>query len=143
MAKADIKMPDDFLERLSRLGGRADDVAEQVLEAGGEVVLEAVKSKLASAVGKGTKYKSRSTGELKGAIGLSPVKLDRDGNHNVKIGFSEPHSGGVTNAQLANMIEYGKSGQAARPFLKPAKTASKAACMDAMRRKFTEEVDGT
>ena len=142
MAKADIQMPDEFLERLSRLGGRTDAVAERVLEAGGEVVLAKVKSALSAAVGKGTKYKSRSTGELEGAIGLSPVKQDRDGNHNIKIGFSEPHSGGVTNAQLANMLEYGKSGQAARPFLKPAKKASKAACVEAMQRKFSEEVDG-
>lgn len=135
-------MPDEFLERLSRLGGRTDAVAERVLEAGGEVVLAKVKSALSAAVGKGTKYKSRSTGELEGAIGLSPVKQDRDGNHNIKIGFAEPHSGGVTNAQLANMIEYGKSGQAARPFLKPAKSASKAACMEAMQRVLKEEVDG-
>ena len=142
MAKADIKMPDEFLERLSRLGGRTDAVAEKVLEAGGAVVLESVKTKLSAAVGKGTKFKSRSTGELEGAIGLSPVKRDRDGNSNIKIGFSEPHSGGVTNAQLANMLEYGKSGQAARPFLKPAKKASKAACVEAMQRKFSEEVDG-
>ena len=142
MAKADIQMPDEFLERLSRLGGRTDAVAERVLEAGGEVVLAKVKSALSAAVGKGTKYKSRSTGELEGAIGLSPVKQDRDGNHNIKIGFSEPHSGSVTNAQLANMIEYGKSGQAARPFLKPAKSASKAACMEAMQRVLKEEVDG-
>ena len=142
MAKADIKMPDEFLERLSRLGGRTDAVAEKVLEAGGAVVLESVKTKLSAAVGKGTKYKSRSTGELEGAIGLSPVKRDRDGDSNIKIGFSEPHSGGVTNAQLANMLEYGKSGQAARPFLKPAKNASKAACVEAMQRKFSEEVDG-
>ena len=143
MAKADIKMPDEFLERLSRLGGRTDSVAERVLEAGGEVVLAKVKSTLSAAVGKGTKYKSRSTGELEGAIGLSSVRQDRDGNHNIKIGFSEPHSGGVTNAQLANMLEYGKSGQTARPFLKPAKSKSKAACMEAMQRVLKEEVDGT
>lgn len=134
-------MPDEFLDRLSRLGSRTDAVAERVLEAGGEVVLAKVKSALSAAVGKGTKYKSRSTGELEGAIGLSPVKQDWDGNHNIKIGFAEPHSGGVTNAQLANMIEYGKSGQDARPFLKPAKSASKSACMEAMRRTLKEEVD--
>lgn len=142
MAKADIRMPDEFLERLSRLGTRTDAVAERVLEAGGEVVLAKVRSTLASAVGKGTKYKSRSTGELEGAIGMTPVKPDRNGNYNIKIGFSEPHSGGVTNAQLANLLEYGKSGQPARPFLKPAKNASKAACVEAMRRRFSEEVDG-
>jgi phage tail tape-measure protein len=40
MAKADIQMPDEFLEKISRLGKEFDSVAERVLEAGGEVVLE-------------------------------------------------------------------------------------------------------
>ena len=31
MAKVDIKMPDDFLEKLSRLGSRTDVIAETVL----------------------------------------------------------------------------------------------------------------
>ncbi len=141
MAKADIKMPDDFLMRLSRLGKRTDEITGRVLEAGGEVVLESVRSKLASAIGKDTKFESRSTGELESALGVSPVKLDRDGNLNVKVGFAEPRSDGDSNAKIANILEYGKSGQPARPFLKPAKNASKAACIDAMQRRFTEEVD--
>ena len=49
MAKVDIQMPDDFLEKLSRLGSRTDAIAETVLKSGGEVVLEKVKSNLASA----------------------------------------------------------------------------------------------
>ena len=64
MAKADIKMPEDFLLKLSRLGSNMDSIAETVLEAGGEVVLEKVQGNLAAVVGTGTKYDSRSTGEL-------------------------------------------------------------------------------
>ncbi len=64
MAKAQMMMPEDFLERLSRLGGKSDEIAEKVLTAGGEVVLQKVKSGLASVIGKGTQYESRSTGEL-------------------------------------------------------------------------------
>lgn len=141
MAKADAIMPEEFLQRLSQLGAKTDEISERVLEAGGEVVLSKVKSNLSSVVGKGTQYDSRSTGELERSLGLSPVKLDRDGNHNIKIGFSEPRSDGGSNAKIANIIEYGKHGQPAKPFLKPAKTASKAQCQDAMKRKFQEEVD--
>ena len=140
MAKVDIKMPDEFLERLSRLGKDFDAVAERVLEAGGEVVLSKTKSTLAAVVGSGTKYGSRSTGELESALGLSPVKSDRDGNHNVKIGFVEPRSDGDSNAKIANILEYGKHGQPAKPFLKPAKSASKKECQAAMKQKFEEEV---
>lgn len=139
MAKVDIKMPDDFLERLSRLGANFDAAAEKMLEAGGEVVLAEARSSLSAVIGAGVKYKSRSTGELEAALGLSPVKLGRDGNHNIKIGFAEPRSGGESNAKIANILEYGKHGQPAKPFMKPAKRSSKKACLEAMRERFEAE----
>ena len=117
MARVDVKMPDEFLERMSRLGSNFDSIAETVLEVGGEVVLEKTKSNLASVIGSGTKYNSRSTGELESSLGLTGVKMDRNGNFNIKVGFSEPRRDGGSNAQLANIIEYGKSGQPAKPFL--------------------------
>ena len=138
---AEIKMPDEFLQKLSKLGSKTDEIAAKVLEAGGEVVLAKVKSNLSSVVGSGTKYPSRSTGELERSLGLSPAKVDRSGNHNIKIGFSEPRSDGDSNAKIANIIEYGKHGQPAKPFLKPAKSSSKAAAISAMQKAFDEEVE--
>lgn len=129
MAKCDMKMPEDFLLKISKLGSNFDSVADTVLQAGGEVVLKRVKSNLSSVIGRGTKYDSRSTGELEGALGLSPSKLNRDGNHDIKVGFAEPRSDGGSNAKLANILEYGKHGQPAKPFLKPAKTASRQECI--------------
>lgn len=140
MAKVQTMMPEGFLDRLSKLGNQSDAIAEKVLKAGGEVVLAKVQSNLSSVIGRGTKYDSRSTGELERSIGLSPAKLDRDGNHNVKIGFVDPRSDGDSNAKIANILEYGKHGQPAKPFLKPAKRASKSACEEAMKRAFEEEV---
>ncbi|WET88692.1 HK97 gp10 family phage protein [Ligilactobacillus murinus] len=141
MARVDVKMPDEFLERMSRLGSNFDSIAETVLEAGGEVALEKTKSNLASVIGSGTKYDSRSTGELESSLGLTGVKMDRNGNFNIKVGFSEPRRDGGSNAQLANIIEYGKSGQPAKPFLKPAKSASKKQCVEAMKTAFESEVE--
>lgn len=141
MARVDVKMPDEFLERMSRLGSNFDAIAETVLEAGGEVVLEKTKSNLSSVIGSGTKYDSRSTGELESSLGLTGVKMDRNGNFNIKVGFSEPRSDGGSNAQIANIIEYGKSGQPAKPFLKPAKSASKKQCIEAMKQAFETEVE--
>lgn len=141
MARVDVKMPDEFLERMSSLGSKFDSITETVLEAGGEVVLEKTKSNLASVIGSGTKYDSRSTGELESSLGLTGVKMDRNGNFNIKVGFSEPRRNGGSNAQLANIIEYGKSGQPAKPFLKPAKSASKKQCIEAMKQAFESEVE--
>ena len=113
MAKADVKMPDEFLSRISRLGAQTDSIAEKVLQAGGEVALAKVKSNLKSVVGSGTKSKSRSTGELERSLGLSPVMVDKNGNHDIKVGFSEPRSDGSSNAKIANILEYGTSSHSA------------------------------
>lgn len=140
MAKVDIKMPDDFLLKVSKLGSDFDPVAEKILKAGGEVIFKRTKSNLSAVVGKGTKHESRSTGELEKALGVTSVRLDRNGNQNIKIGFSEPRPDGESNAKIANILEYGKHGQPAKPFLKPAKSASKSECISVMKSTFEEEV---
>ena len=117
MAKAIVKMPEEFLLKISRLESKTDDIVPKVLEAGGNVVLQKVKSNLQAVIGKATKRRSKSTGELLRSIGLSQARQDRNGDYNVKVGFAEPRSDGGSNAKLANILEYGKSGQPARPFL--------------------------
>ena len=144
-------MPEDFLLKVSRLGEQTDTIIAKSIEAGGKIVLGKVQNNLRSVVGKGTKYESRSTGELEGALGLSPVKIDRKGVHNAKVGFNEPRSKQyaakgkrsyytITNAMLATVLEYGKHGQRAKPFLKPAKTASRKPCREEMQRTLEEEI---
>ena len=140
MAKAQIKMPEELLVKLSRLGGKSDEIAAMVLEEGGRVVLEKVRSNLSSVIGSGTKYDSRSTGELINSLGMTSPKIDRDGNSNIKIGFSEPRSDGKSSAMLAAVLEYGKHGQPPKPFLEPAKTESKNECRKVMKAVLEREV---
>lgn len=140
MGKAMMRLPEDFLLKLSRLGAKTDEIIPRVLQAGGEVVEAKVRSNLKSVIGSGTKEESRSTGELVSSLGVSPAKQDKNGNTDVKIGFSEPRSDGKSNAMIAGVLEYGKSGQPPRPFLKPAKSASKNDCIKAMKSRFDEEV---
>ena len=59
----------------------------------------------------------------------------------LKIGFSEPRKDGGSNAMVANVIEYGKHGQPAKPFLKPAKSSSKKQCIEVMTKKLEEEIN--
>lgn len=140
MAKATWKMPEEFLMKVSRLADKTDTILPKVLEAGGKVVESKVRSNLASVIGKDTKKPSRSTGQLLSALGTSPAKQDRNGNFNVKVGFSEPRRNGDSNAKIASVLEYGRSGQRAKPFLKPAKSASKSAAIEAMKEKLEAEV---
>lgn len=140
MAKVQMLMPDDFLEKLSKLGRKTDEITKEVLKAGGEVALAKVKSNLDAVIGHDLAHDSRSTGELKRSLGVSPPLVDRNGNYNVKIGFAENRSDGESNAKIANIIEYGKHGQPARPFLARAKRQSKKPCEAAMKAKFEEEL---
>ena len=142
MARMEFRMPEDFLHKISSLGDKTDEIIPRVLEAGGNVVLDQVRGNLQAVVGRGTKYPSRSTGELVSALGLSPAKMDSTGNFNVKVGFAEPRSGGVSNAMLGNLLEYGKSGQPPKPFLKPAKNAARRPATAAMTAKLEEEIRG-
>jgi HK97 gp10 family phage protein len=136
-------MPEDFLLKLSKLNDKTDDILPKVLEAGGEVALAKVKGNLTSVVGRGTKSKSRSTGELARSLGLTKARQKRDGSGwDIKVGFAEPRSGGESNAKIANILEHGRHGQPAKPFLKPAKTQSRSAAIEAMQRKLEEEADG-
>jgi len=127
--------------KISKLGEKTDEIIPKVLEAGAAVVLPKVKSNLKDSIGRNTKYKSRSSGELLDSLGVSPARQDKNGNFNVKVGFCEPRKGGGVNAKIANILEYGKSGQPAKPFLKPAKTASRKPCIQAMEQKLEQEIE--
>ena len=143
MATAKWQMPDDFLSKISALGDKTDEIVPRVLAEGGKVMLARVKSNLQAVIGKKTKYKSRSTGELFTALGVSGARLNREGNYNVKVGFSEPrHGDGESNAKLANIIEYGKHGQKAKPFLKPAISSAKSEVIQTMVDALQREVNG-
>ena len=151
MAKVEVKMPEDFLLKLSKLGEKTDEIVESCLEVGSEVVLSKVRSNLSSVIGGGTKYPSESTGELEASLGVTPIKVDNKGVHNVKIGFNEPRRRQyaakgkrsyytITNAMIANVIEHGKHGQPPKPFLKPARTSSRKPAIEAMKQKLDEEI---
>lgn len=133
-------MPDEFLDKISKLEKHTDEITAKALRSGAEVVLDKFQTNLSNAIGTGTKYESRSTGELERALGITTVKVDRNGNPDIKVGFAEPRSDGESNAKIANIIEYGKRNQPARPFLKPTKSSARKPCVAAMIKTFEEEI---
>ena len=58
MANCKYTLPEDLLRRLSTIGNRMDSISEVVLEEGGEVVLDKVKSNLRGVLS------GKSSGEL-------------------------------------------------------------------------------
>ncbi len=138
MAKVTIKMPTEFMDQLTKAAEKTDTAIPKALEAGGKVVFDTMKANLRSAIGRDTKYPSRSTGKLLAALGVSPVKLNDEGNYDVKVGFSEDRE--VSNAKLANILEYGKHGQPPKPILKPTRRSSRKPCIEAMQAALKEEL---
>ena len=138
MTKVTIKMPTEFMDQLAKAAEKTDRAIPKALEAGGKVVFEKMQDNLRSAIGRGTKYPSRSTGKLLAALGVSPVKLNDEGNYDVKVGFSEDRE--VSNAKLANILEYGKHGQPPKPILKPTRRSSRKPCIEAMQTALKEEL---
>ena len=130
MAKVQVQMPDEFLEKISKLGKHTDEITERALQAGARVVEAQFRTNLSSSIGQGTKYESRSTGELERSLGITNVRVGKDGNHDIKVGFAEPRSDGESNAKIANILEY----------LKPTKSSSRRPCKEAMIRTFEEEM---
>lgn len=135
MAKVTVKMPDDFLKKLSKLGNKTDEITAKCLEAGADVVLDKVKNNLHASLS------GNSTGELEHSLGISSVRQDKSGNSNIKIGFTENRSDGKSNAMLANVLEYGKSNQIPRPFLEPARKQSRKDCQNKMIKVLEREID--
>jgi hypothetical protein len=140
MATFTVKFPDETVKKLASLGNKTDEIVEKMLVCGGEVVLPKVKNNLADVIGSDTKEPSKSTGELLSALGVSRPGLNKKGVMDVKIGFREPRNDGDSNAKIANIIEHGRPGQPPRPFLKPAKSATKKACIAAMQATLEEEL---
>jgi HK97 gp10 family phage protein len=136
MATLKVKLPDDLMIGLERLSKQADTVVKKTLEAGAEVVEGKARANLKNSL------KGESSGQLLSALGTSPVKPnDNLDGWDIRIGFAEPRKDGKSNAMVANILEYGKKGQAAKPFMKPAEDATKAKARAVMKKVFTEEAN--
>ena len=141
MGKIKIDFPDELVTKLAKLEGRTDEVMDRVMNAGAEAVKPIMASNLAGAIGRNTKRKSKSTGQLAGSIGISPVRVDEGGTLDIKVGFNEPRNDGKRNAMVASILEHGKLNQPPRPFLKATQAAAKKPAVQAMTDAFNAEVE--
>lgn len=141
MATITIKLPDEFMNQLSEFDSRLEDIFTKSLEDGAEIAEKQAKANLKAVIGSGTKLPSESTGQLLGALGTSPVKRSSLGGFDIRVGFAEPRKDGGSNEMVANIIEYGKKGQAAKPFMKPAEDATKSKVKAKMEETFKAEAE--
>ena len=141
MAKVSFKLPDEMLENIAKLGNSYDRIVKVVLEEGAKPLYDTAKSNLKDSIGRDTKQDSKSKGDLLNSIRITMPFLDKHSNWGIKVGCEGLDSKGVSNALKASVLEYGKSDQKARPWLKPSGSKSKKACIAKMKQTFEAEVD--
>lgn len=141
MARMKITMPEKTLRQIEHLSSQTDELADDVLKTGAKVVEPVMRANLEASIGRGEDT-SRSTGQLVASLGVSPVKTDGSGNHNIKVGFAENRSDGRANALLAVILEYGSSTRKAHPFLNKTRNATKTGVVEAMKAKLESTIRG-
>ena len=137
MAKMTIKGTDGLELQLSKLGTMSTKIAKDVVMAGAQPVADEIRKGLQANL-QGSKY---SKGDLLDSLGIAPPDVDSQGNVNTKIGFDGYDSEGVANQLKARVMESGTSKIKKRPFVRPAVNRSKKKALEAMQKKFDEEIE--
>jgi len=157
MARVSFMLSDDFALKISRLETRAEDIAKKAIYAGAKIVADKVAANLdALPTDKYRRLKSdeklnvlsaEQKEDLKEGFGITPIKLDKDGNWSAKVGFdgygrypTKKYPKGLPNQLLARSIESGSSVRHKKPFVRPALNAVKNQVQEEMSRVAEEEI---
>ena len=158
MAKMTINTPKTLAMQLDQLSNQIPDIAEKALHAGASVLADAIRQNL-NALPE-DRFRKLSDGEsfvgvperqkrdLQESLGITPVKVDRHGYYNIKIGFdgygsypTQKYSKGLPNQLLARSIESGSSVRQKTPFVGPAVKSAKKAVLQAMQEEADRAIE--
>ena len=123
-----LKDIDKFIADLVKAADIQNDksAAERILNAGLEVAEKQVRTELQRV------QSDEATGQLLNSLGTTPIKMDRNGNWNGKVGFHGYDKNGVPNQLKARVMESGTSKRKKRPFIRPALNKCRQAAEEAM-----------
>lgn len=143
-----LKLPEETLKKLERLGTEYDAIVQDMLTDGIEPLQKQIESNLKEVIGRGVKSKPRSMGNLIKAIRVTKAYQVTNGDWHIKVGIygydkydENGNPTGTPNALKAMVLEHGRSDMAAKPWLKPAISATKKQCVQAMVDTFDKKVD--
>lgn len=136
-----FKLPDEMISKMNKLGENYDSITKTVLVEGAKPLFNTAKDNLVNSIGQNTKQPSKATGDLASSIRTTRPFQDNSGNWGIKVGCEGVDKKGVSNAMKAAILEYGKSNQTPRPWLKPSGIKAKKACVESMQSAFNQEVD--
>lgn len=150
MARLQIGSADDFMRQLEQLGAAGEEIGKKMVNAG----LEVVEKKVIENYNK-IPLTDRALGDVEKSITIKKAAVKSKKNDRRIVGYVSfkgeqnvyKSSGGrilprkepVRNGEVAALIEYGRQGQPARPFLRPAVEETEEECMKVMQQTFEDE----
>lgn len=133
MANFRIDGLDETIMELERLG-RFGEIAPKAVDAAAPILESAVVSAVSAAADKGY-----ATGDLAGSIRRTKAKMNDQGAFSVVKPNGRDRKG-ASNADKLLRLEYGRSGQSARPCLAAAVNRAENECIKAMEDVVYEEL---
>lgn len=135
MAKFKAIGVDEFIDQLARLGAKNEQIARLAVGRASLPLAAAVKENLRKVL----KNSKTSTGDLESALGITPVKDDKDGTINIKIGFDGYDRNGTPQPLKAAVLESGMSRMKKSPFIRPAVNKTKKQVLEILEKTIDEE----
>lgn len=137
MAGFNFTIPESLTKLLSENLSKVDEIAPKMLEESAPIVVKALKNKAPVSTGKmrdGIKAKKPS--KTKSGAHLLPIVFTGSETRKTKDGKSTK----VPNAVKAAVAEYGKSGEGAKPFIRPAVAETEKEVIEKMQEVFNREM---
>jgi HK97 gp10 family phage protein len=134
MARMIFMASEDFVIRLAKFETQFEATAKKAIQAGADIIADKIKSNLIGVLSE------EATGELVASFGITPIKKDREGNWNAKVGFDGYDSKGVANQLKARVLESGSTKQRKRPFVRPAVNSTRKKVVEKMNQVIEAEI---
>lgn len=142
MAQADVSMPIELIYKLAKLGEVGDEIAKKMLKSGAQIVRDKIDSNLKKNLYTNRPYtRSYPTGALERSITIDKPKMNKSGNHQIRVYFKGVDSKGTSNTLKARAMESGTRKQQKKPFVRPAVNETRNKVNTEMQRVFEEEVN--
>ncbi len=121
------------MDKIFPKGIQDEKLALDMIDAGQEIMLKAIQ--------KGAN-KHRDTGEMAESLKKSKPVIDKNGDAVGRVKFYGKDRNGMLNWYKAIRLEYGRTGENAKPFIRPAIKGSENAAKSAMQRVFNQKTKG-
>lgn len=131
-----LKTSDQISLQLRKLDGKTDEICKRAVYVGAGVMADQIRANLK----KNLAASKETTGDLLDSLGITPPKLDREGNWNAKVGFDGYDKKGVPNQLKARAMESGTSKQKKKPFVRPAISQAREKAKKAMEESVGNDI---